>query len=92
MLIALTNPTKAITPTKFQKQQTFDDIEHFMGAGVVHPITGETITKYKTLMNDEATRLICTTAFGKELGELAQGDNTTGEKGSNTVFLSQNLR
>ena len=28
-----------------------------------------------------------TTAFGKELGGLAQGDNKTGAKGTNTVFF-----
>ena len=31
------------------------DIDHFC-APVVHPVTEETITKYKTLVNDPATR------------------------------------
>ena len=32
-------------------------------------------------------REIWTTAFSKELGGLAQGDNKTGAKGTNTVFF-----
>ncbi len=64
------------------------DIEHF-AAGVVHPIMKEVITDYRKLMNDSATRKIWTTAFGKELGGLAQGDNKTKEPGSDTlVFLT----
>ena len=63
------------------------DYEHFAGAGVVHPTTGVTITKYRTLARDPATRDIWTTAFGKELGMLAQGDNKTGEKGTNSLFF-----
>ena len=63
------------------------DLEHFAGAGVVHPTTGVTITKYRTLATDPATRDIWTTAFGKELGSLAQGDNKTGTKGTNTIVF-----
>ena len=63
------------------------DLEHFAGAGVVHPTTGVTITKYRTLANDPATRDIWTTAFGKELGSLAQGDHKTGTKGTHTIVF-----
>ena len=62
------------------------DIEHFC-APVIHPITGETISKYRTLAKDPATREIWTTAWGKEWGNMAQGDNKTGEKGSNSIFV-----
>ena len=48
--------------------------EHFAGAGVIHPTTGENITKYRMLEKDPETRDIWTTAFGKELGGLDQGD------------------
>jgi len=75
------------TPTKLEIQQNIPDYEHFCGAGVVHPTTGETITKYRTLAMDPETKEIWTTAFGKELGGLAQGDKKTGEKGSNTIFF-----
>eukprot|EP00804_Cyclotella_cryptica_P011793 CCRYP_011361-RA/>CCRYP_011361-RA protein AED:0.17 eAED:0.11 QI:0/0/0/0.8/0.25/0.2/5/0/1137 len=62
------------------------DIEHFC-AGVQHPVTGETITKYKILIKMPEMNEIWTTAFGKEFGNLAQGDLKTGEKGTNTLFV-----
>jgi len=62
------------------------DTEH-MCAAVVHPETGETITNYKILAKDRATWKIWQTAFGKEFGNLAQGDLKTGEKGTNSVFV-----
>eukprot|EP00804_Cyclotella_cryptica_P000699 CCRYP_000983-RA/>CCRYP_000983-RA protein AED:0.36 eAED:0.37 QI:0/0/0/1/1/1/5/0/509 len=52
------------------------DIEH-MCAGVVHPTTGETITSYKKLIACPLLRDVWTTAFGKEFGNLAQGDKKT---------------
>jgi hypothetical protein len=54
---------------------------------VVHPITGEHITSYEKLAKDPITRDVWTTAFGKELGGLAQGDNKTGAAGTDTVFF-----
>eukprot|EP00804_Cyclotella_cryptica_P010472 CCRYP_012303-RA/>CCRYP_012303-RA protein AED:0.45 eAED:0.14 QI:0/0/0/0.6/1/1/5/0/1176 len=53
------------------------DIKHFCN-GLQHPVTGETITTYKRLINIPQMREIWTTAFGKEFGNLAQGDNKTG--------------
>ena len=53
--------------------------------GVVHPVTKETITKYKTLINDPILRQLWLNAMEKELGRLAQGYKTT--KGTNTVFF-----
>jgi hypothetical protein len=32
-------------------------------------------------------REVWTTAFGKEFGNLAQGDDKTGEKGVNSIFV-----
>ena len=57
-------------------------IEHVCN-GVVHPITKETITNYKKLINDPITREIWLEAIAKELGRLAQGWKIT--KGTNTV-------
>ena len=51
--------------------------------GVVNPTTGETITKYKTLINDPATRSTWLSAMFTELGRLSQGWENT--KGTNTV-------
>jgi hypothetical protein len=60
--------------------------EHF-ASPMVHPITGITISGYKKLMNDSATAKVWQTAFGKEFGGMAQGDNKTGQK-STMQFLS----
>ena len=62
------------------------DVEH-MCAGVTHPVTGETITKYKKLIAIPEFTETWETAFGKEFGNQAQGDNKTGEKGTNTLFV-----
>jgi hypothetical protein len=54
---------------------------------VVHPITGEMITQYRKLMKDPVTKEVWTTSWGKEWGRMAQGDNKTGEKGTNSIFV-----
>ena len=63
-------------PTEIKTgQNIFDgDIEHFCAA-VVHPDTRETITKYKVLASDKKNptlRETSRTAFGKEVGRMAQ--------------------
>jgi hypothetical protein len=58
-----------------------------MCAGVTHPVTGETITKYKKLVSIPEFTKTWETAFGKEFGNQAQGDAKTGEKGTNTLFV-----
>ena len=50
----------------------------------------EIITKYSKLANEPKTREVWITAFGKEFGSLSQGDNKTGEKGTNSLFLLTN--
>ncbi len=60
--------------------------EHF-ASPMVHPITGVTISSYKKLMNDSATAKVWQTAFGKEFGGMAQGDNKTGQKGTDAIFV-----
>eukprot|EP00804_Cyclotella_cryptica_P004885 CCRYP_004953-RA/>CCRYP_004953-RA protein AED:0.21 eAED:0.22 QI:0/0/0/1/0.5/0.33/3/0/1060 len=60
------------------------DIDHMWQ---VHPTTGETITSYKKLIACPLLRDVWTPAFGKEFGNLAQGDRETGEKGTNTMFV-----
>jgi hypothetical protein len=54
---------------------------------MVHPITKETISSYKKLMNDPATAEMWQTAFGKDFGGMLQGNNKTGQKGMNTMFV-----
>jgi hypothetical protein len=60
--------------------------EHFV-CPMVHPITGETISSYKKLMNDPATAETWQTAFGKDFGGMLQGNNKTGQKGTNAMFI-----
>ncbi len=54
---------------------------------MVHPTTGKTISSYKKLMHDPATVEIWQTAFGKDFGSMAQGNNKTGQKGTNSIFV-----
>jgi hypothetical protein len=54
---------------------------------MVHPITRETISSYKKLMNDPATRETWQTVFGSDFGGMLQGNNKTGQKGTNTMFV-----
>jgi hypothetical protein len=54
---------------------------------MVHPITGETISSYKKLMHDPATAETWQTAFGKDFGGMTQGDDKTGQKGTNAMFV-----
>ena len=54
---------------------------------MIHPTTGDIITKYRKLENDPETREVWTTAFVKEFGSLDQGDNITGEKVTDNLFV-----
>ncbi len=60
--------------------------EHYTNP-MVHPVTGETISSYKKLMNDPTTAEGWQTAFGKDFGGMAQGDNRTGQKGMDAMFV-----
>ena len=62
------------------------DIEHFY-APVIHPITGKTITIYQKLVKDPVTRYIWSTAFGKEFGNMDQGDENTKTPGTCSIFV-----
>ena len=53
----------------------------------MHPTTGGIITKYSKLVNDPETREVWATAFGKEFGSLAQGDNRTGAKSTDSLVV-----
>ena len=62
------------------------DVEHFC-ALVVHQVTGETITSYKKLADDPVTRSTWTTRYGKEFGQMAQGDKKLAQE-VKIAFLS----
>jgi hypothetical protein len=54
---------------------------------MVHPVTGKTIASYKKFMKDPITQETWTTAFGKDFGGMSQGDNKTGQVGTNAMFV-----
>ncbi len=54
---------------------------------MVHPVTGKTISSYKRLMHDPATAKTWQTAFEWDFGSMAQGDNKTGQKWMNAMFV-----
>ncbi len=54
---------------------------------MTHPTTGELISSYKRLMNNPHTAEVWMTAFGKDFGGMSQGDNKTGQKGTNAMFI-----
>jgi hypothetical protein len=54
---------------------------------MVPPITGQTISSYKTFKHDPATAEIWQTAFGRDFGGKRKGDNKMGQKGMTTMFV-----
>ena len=77
------SPARADIPTPIYGT---GNLEHYC-APVIHPTTGKIISKYRELANDPETREVWVRAFGKEFGGLAQGDNLTGEKGTDAIFV-----
>ena len=69
----LKRTTISATPTTLEE----------VASGVVHPVTKETITKYKKLIEDPLLRETWSKAMCKELGRLCQGFGET--KGTNTM-------
>ena len=61
------------------------NISHYC-APVIHPVTGKIITQYRELSRDPTLSEVWTTAFGKEFGNLTQGDRKTGTRGTNAIF------
>ena len=59
--------------------------EHYANP-MVHLVTEEMISSYKKLTNDPATAEVWQTALGKDFGRMAQGDNKTGQKGTDAMF------
>ncbi len=47
----------------------------------VHPVTGATITSYRKLMHDPATAGVWQTAFGRDFGGMAKGENKKRSEG-----------
>jgi hypothetical protein len=74
-------------PTKLTPPPTpFMNFEHY-AMPMVHPTMGKAISSYKWLMNNPVTADTWQTAFGKDFGNMCQGDNKTGAKGMNNMFV-----
>ena len=58
--------------------------------GVVYPVTKETITKYKKLIDDPLMRLVLSKEMCKKLGRLCQGFGDT--EGTNIYDISRHKR
>ena len=71
-----------------EEEATTLDMEHFC-APVVHPTTGEVITKYQKLAKDPGPEIRTTwrNSLGKEFGNMAQGDDKTNTKGMDAIFV-----
>ena len=74
---ALTECTKTHGPIKF---------EHYPNP-MVHLTMDEIISSYKCLMNNPETAETWQTAFGKDFGGMAQGNNKTRQKRTNSIFV-----
>jgi hypothetical protein len=62
------------------------DLEHY-AMPMIHPVTSESISSYKRLMNNPVTADTLMRAFGKDFGRMSQGDNKTGQPGTNAMFV-----
>ena len=82
------NLPQHFTPTNLRPKEeaTAANLEH-LAMPMIHPTMSETISSYKKLMNDPTTMEIWQTAFQKYFGGMAQGDNKTGQKGTNAIFV-----
>ncbi len=82
-------PPTAFSPSHLTMPAFVDKIPNYAhyASPMVHPTTGETITSYNRLMNNPKTAKLWQTAFGKDFGGMAQGDNKTGQKGTNSIFV-----
>ncbi len=60
--------------------------EHYANP-MVHLMTGDTLSSYKKLVNDPATAEVWQTTFSKDFGGMAQGNNKTGQKGTDAMFV-----
>jgi hypothetical protein len=82
------NSPQHFTPKNLRPKEaaTAANLEH-LAMPMIHPTMGETISSYKKLMNNPATMEIWQTAFGKDFGGMVQGDNKTGQRGTNAIFV-----
>ena len=87
LLDNLTQDATPFIPTKLcAKPSAIVNYAHY-AMPMIHHITGEHISSYKRLMNDPTTSEIWMTAFRKDFGAMNQGDDKTGQPGTNAMFV-----
>ena len=79
-------PQPSIVRNNDQHTNAQINLAHYANP-MVHPVTGKSITSYEKMMNNPAMAETWQTAFGKDFGGMAQGDNKTGQKGTNAMFV-----
>jgi hypothetical protein len=83
----LQHNTEPFTPTKLAPPPTpLMNFKHY-AMGMVHPTMGNVISSYKQLMNNPVTANTWQTAFQKDFGSMHQGDNKTGARSTNAMFV-----
>ena len=82
-------PPVAFTPRHLAMMPDTNDVPNYAyyASPMVHLVTGEMITSYKRLMHDPTTAETWQTAFGRDFGGMAQGDNKIGQKGTDSIFV-----
>ncbi len=87
LIMEQTKDELPFTPSNLHKYRPPpQDLEHY-AMPMIHPITGKSISSYKRLMNDPVTADTWMTAFGKDFGGMCQGNNKTGQPGTNAMFV-----
>ena len=79
---------KTWTPRKLEESivQQEINISRYC-APVIHPVTGKIITQNREFSRDPTLSEVWTTVFGKEFGNLTQGGQKTGTRGTNAMFV-----
>jgi hypothetical protein len=76
------------TPTKLKTKSAPSCLDFAQVAmPMLHPKTGKSISSYKRLMHNPAMAEVWQTAFGKDFGGMARGNNKMGQTGSNSIFV-----
>ncbi len=78
-------PADKTATTESQWTGPIIDIEEYY-YGIMHPVTKQTITHYRKLMNDPHLKNLWVPAMSKEIHCLAQG-NPGVTKATNTIFF-----
>jgi hypothetical protein len=82
-----TNDMTHYTPSKLHNYgPPPQDFKHY-AMPMIHTVPCKIISSYKCLMNNPATAEVQITAFGKDFEGMSPGNNETGQKGTNAMFV-----